>query len=315
MGFEALLGNDQLKDNLITSLRRGRASHFYLICGPEGSGKKTLARLLSAAMMCQSTQKPCLQCSACRKVMSDVHPDMITVTDPEHKNVAVKIIRQMRDDMFIRPNEGTKKIYLLPQSLGTEGQNALLKILEEPPSYGVYILLSDTPEKLLPTVRSRCVELKLLPLSEDVLRKQLRQQFPQAEDASVAAAIRRSGGYLGQAQALLAGEAQVPPQTTQLVQAFCDRDLLGLAQTLVPMEKWKREQWLSILPQWVELFEGALACRSGMAAVSPLSSQLAARRSAAELNAAIGYMQKAIEYAQGNVSCAAISCWLTWTLR
>ncbi len=315
MGFEALLGNDQLKENLITSLRRGRASHFYLICGPEGSGKHTLAQLLAAAMMCQESQKPCLQCPACRKVMDGVHPDLITVTDPEHKNVAVKIIRQIRDDMFIRPNEGAKKVYLLPQSLGVEGQNALLKILEEPPSYGVYILLTDTPEKLLPTVRSRCVELKLLPLPEDVLRKALQRQFPQATLESVTAAVLRSGGYLGQAQAMLAGESQLPPQTESLVQAFCSRDNLLLVQTLVPMEKWKRDQLIPMLEQWVELFEGALACRSGMAAVSSLSAKLAASRSAMELNTAIAHLQKGIEYAQGNVSCAAICGWLTWSLR
>ena len=315
MGFEALLGNDQLKENLITSLRRGRSSHFYLICGPEGSGKHTLARLLIAAMMCQDSRKPCLQCPACRKVLENVHPDVITVTDPEHKNVAVKIVREMRDDMFIRPNEGEKKVYLLPQSLGVEGQNALLKILEEPPSYGVFILLTDTPEKLLPTVRSRCVELKLLPLPEDVLRKALQQQFPKADAASVQAAIARSGGYLGQAQAMLRGESQVPPQTEAMVQAFCGRDHLLLTQTLVPMEKWKRDQLIPVLEQCVALFEGALACRSGMAALSPLSSQLASNRSAMDLNTAIGQLQKAIEYAQGNVSCAAICGWLIWSLR
>lgn len=315
MGFEALLGNDQLKENLITSLRRGRGSHFYLICGPEGSGKHTLARYLTAAMMCRDSRKPCLQCPACRKVLEDVHPDVITVTDPEHKNVAVKIVREMRDDMFIRPNEGEKKVYLLPQSLGVEGQNALLKILEEPPSYGVFLLLTDTPEKLLPTVRSRCVELKLLPLKEDVLRKALQQKFPKADAASIQAAIIRSGGYLGQAQAQLQGEGQVPPQTEHLVQAFCNRDHLLLAQTLVPMEKWKRDQLIPVLEQWVALFEGALACRSGMAALSPLSAQLASNRSAMDLNNAIAVLQKAIEYAQGNVSCAAICGWLTWVLR
>lgn len=315
MGFETLLGNDQLKENLTNSLRRGRASHFYLICGPEGSGKRTLARLLSAAMMCQQDAKPCLQCPACRKVLGSVHPDVITVTDPEHKNVAVKIIRQIRDDMFIRPNEGAKKVYILPQPLGIEGQNALLKILEEPPSYGVYILLADSPEKLLPTIRSRCTELKLLPLQEDLLRRQLALDFPQAQPASLTAAIRRSGGYLGQAREALSGEEKIPPQTSQLVQAFSSRDQLLLAQTLVPMEKWKRDQWIPVLQQWIEIFEGALACRSGMDAVSPLSAQLAATRSAAELLAAIVQLQKAMEYAQGNVSCGAICGHLVWVLR
>ena len=315
MGFEALLGNDRLKENLITSLRRGRTSHFYVICGPEGSGKRTLARHLAAALMCQGEQKPCLRCNACRKVMEGLHPDLITVTDPDHKNVAVQIVRQVRDDMFIRPNEGAKKIYLFPQWLGTEGQNALLKILEEPPSYGVYILLTDNPEKLLPTVRSRCVELRLLPLAEATLRRTLQADFPQADPDSIEAAISRSGGYLGQAKALLSGGHSMPAQTEDLVRAVCGRDSLLLTQTLAPMEKWKRDQLIPILEQWLEIFEGALACRSGMKAISPLSAQLAAARSAGELNAAIEKLQKAMEYAQGNVSCAAICGWLTWTLR
>ena len=315
MGFESLLGNQRLKDNLINSLSRGRASHFYLISGPTGSGKHTLAKLLSAALMCDGSSKPCLACGPCRKVMAGLHPDFITVEDPEHKNVPVRIIRQIRDEMFVRPNEGACKIYFLPQSLGTESQNALLKILEEPPSYGVFILLTENPESLLPTVRSRCVELKLLPLEEPILRKALQQQFPEAAEDTIAAAISRSGGYLGQAKALLEGQSHVPPQTEDLVQAFCRRDSLLLTQTFVPMEKWKRDQLMDVLQQWVVLFEGALACRSGLTALSPLSAQLAAQRSAAELNAAISALRQAIEYAGGNISVAAICGWLIWELR
>ena len=179
MGFETLLGNERLKDNLITSLRRGRNSHFYLISGPRGAGKHTLAKLLAAAIFCQDPNGPCGMCQSCRKVMDGVHPDFITIEDPEHKNVAVKIIRQFRDDMFVRPNEASHKIYLLAQDMGVEGQNALLKILEEPPSYGVFLLLTDNPEKLLPTVRSRCTELALQPLPEALLRRQLAQRFPE----------------------------------------------------------------------------------------------------------------------------------------
>ena len=67
MGFEPLLGNGQLKENLRTGVGRGRVSHFYLICGPQGAGKKTLARLLAAAILCKEADKPCLRCNACRK--------------------------------------------------------------------------------------------------------------------------------------------------------------------------------------------------------------------------------------------------------
>ena len=315
MGFDTLLGNERLKDNLITSLRRGRHSHFYLISGPTGSGKHTLAKLLAAAILCGEGQKPCLRCNTCRKVLDGVHPDFITIEDPEHKNVAVKIIRQFRDDMFVLPNEAEYKIYLLAQDMGTEGQNALLKVLEEPPSYGVFLLLTDNPEKLLPTVRSRCIELQLLPLERGTMLRELQRRFPNADAQTIEAAISRSGGYLGQAIGLLSDGEAMPSQTEVVIRAMTTRDSLLLAQTLAPMEKWKRDQLLPVLQQWLEILEGALACRSGMQALSPLSSGLATARSAVELRYAICAVQKAMEYAQGNVAVGAICGWLQHALR
>ena len=105
MGFGALLGNRQLKENLTESLSKGHISHCYLITGPEGSGKRTLARLLAQAILCQGTDKPCGVCTPCRKILDGNHPDYILVDDPEKKTVPVELIRQARADMFIQPNE------------------------------------------------------------------------------------------------------------------------------------------------------------------------------------------------------------------
>ena len=315
MGFETLLGNQRLRDNLTESLRRGHISHFYLISGPAGSGRRTLAKLLAAAILCQGGDKPCLSCNPCRKVMEGNHPDFITVEDPEHKNVAVKIVRQIRDDVFIRPNESEYKIYLFPQELGIEGQNALLKILEEPPKYGVFILLTDNPEKILPTVRSRCTELKLQALPDKLLHRQLRQDFPEAAEDDLAAAIARSGGYLGQAREILRDGGVVPAQTEAFVRAFASRNALELTQTLVPMEKWKRDQLVEILQSWLELLESALSSRTGGRPGASLARELAASRSSMELLATAKHLQKCIAYAQSNVSSGAVCSYLLWALR
>ena len=314
MGFEGLLGNQRLKENLQTSLQKGHASHFYLISGPAGSGKHTLAKLLSAALQCQSEEKPCLTCPACRKVLGDNHPDCITVTDPDHKTVAVDIVRDARADMYVMPNESDRKVYIFPQELRVEGQNALLKILEEPPEYGVFILLSDNPEKLLPTVRSRCTELSLLALPESLMRQALKAEFPDTDEESLAAAIMRSGGYLGQAKALLEAGA-VSPQTERFVHSFATRNVTELLQVLVPMEKWKRDQAIPEWQVWLQLLTDALTCHAGQKATSPLSRQLSETRSSQELLQAIETLQKMIEYAQGNISVAAICGYLQWALR
>ncbi len=315
MSFSSLLGNDQLKENLSKSIKNGHISHFYLISGPAGSGKHTLATLLASAILCQGHNKPCLSCNPCRKVWEGNHPDFITVDDPEHKTVAVKIVREFREDVFIRPNESDYKIYLLPQELGIEGQNALLKILEEPPHYGVFILLTDNPERLLPTVRSRCTELALRPLNNSILRAALAKEFPNAAQEDIAGAFVRSGGFLGQALTLLREGAALPQQTESFVKAFAAGNALELVQTLVPMEKMKRDGLIELLSQWLSLLESALACRSGAAAVSEKVRDLASRRSPQDLMRGITKLQKAIEYAQGNISPAAICGWLSWELR
>ena len=91
MALESLLGNERLKQNLSAALVKDRFSHFYLISGPAGSGKRTLARLLSQALMCESADKPCGVCNACRKIAADTHPDCITVSDPDKKTVPVEV--------------------------------------------------------------------------------------------------------------------------------------------------------------------------------------------------------------------------------
>ena len=310
-----LLGNERLKENLQASILRNRISHFYLISGPEGSGKHTLARLLSAALLCRGERKPCLCCNACRKVMTDNHPDVITVVDPKHKNIPVDMVRDKREEMFVRPNEADRKIYIFPQPLGIEGQNALLKVLEEPPPYGVFMLLTDNPEKLLPTVRSRCTELALQALPQELLQRHLQEKFPGESGETITAAALRSGGYLGQAVALLEEGAGIAPQTETFVHSYVSADALELVKLLTSMEKWKRDQLADILQQWLALLQNALACRSGMMALSPMAKDIAEARSSEDLLEGIRHLRKTLEYIQSNVSTAAICGYLGWTLR
>ena len=316
MGFEALLGNEQLKETLSAARRKGRMSHFYLLSGPRGSGKHTLADLIAAAMLCQEPEGPCGVCPHCRKVRSGSHPDYITIDDPSKKTVPVDLIREARADIFVRPNEGARKIYRFPraQDMGIPGQNALLKVLEEPPPYGVFLLLTDNPEKLLPTVRSRCVELKLRALPEDLLRRKLRAEFPEADDGQIAAAMMRSGGYLGQARELLGGQG-LSEHAKSFAAAYAARDVFGLQKLLTPMEKWKRDALIPALGEWLELLEQALLVRSGLAAVTPEAAAIGQSRSPRDLMRCCQSLKKAMEYAQGNVSCAAVCGWLTWELR
>ena len=317
MGFDSLLGNDRLKQNLTASFARGHVSHFYLISGPEGSGKRTLAKLLAAAILCEGSSRPCFTCRHCRKVLQGSHPDFITVDDPEKKTVTVDLVRNARADLYVQPNEAECKIYCFPraQDMRTEGQNALLKILEEPPKYGVFLLLTDNPDKLLPTVRSRCTELKLQPLDDKTLSAELHRRFPQATPQDIQAAQTRAGGYLGQAARLLEGGGEVPQQTRDFVKAMLQKNELQLACVLAPMEKLKRDALCEILESWLQILSQALICRSGLASISPMARALAEKRTSQDLKNALTAVTKALDYAQGNISPGAICGWLAWELR
>lgn len=308
MGLEQLLGNEALKERLTEGLRSGRLSHSYLLTGPEGSGKRTLARLLAAAMECRGTPRPCGVCPACRKVLSGNHPDVITVDDPDHKQVPVDCIRAARSELFIRPNEGEKKVLLIPRAgdMNPAAQNALLKVLEEPPSYGVFLLLAPSPEALLPTIRSRCAHLRLSPLPRAVLEPALRQWFPDHSAADLEAAMGRSGGFLGQAVTLLEGSGLQLPQVEQFAAAYAAHDTLGLAMVFGSMDKYKRNQLAPVLEELQRLLAQSLLARRGCPTLLPQARAIAEQRTAPELLAACRLVQEALDDCWANVGVGNI---------
>lgn len=313
MDFGAFYGNEALKERLASAISQRKLPHSILISGPKGSGKHTLASFLCAAFECTAENAPCMRCNACRKVFAGLHPDMIVADDPEKKNVPVDLIRQTKADLYIRPNEGNRKIYIIPraQDMMEPAQNALLKVMEEPPEYGVFLLLTDNPDKLLPTIRSRCAQLALSPLSDSDLMRRLSERFPDAEQEELKAASLRSGGYLGQAIELLAVGNAILPQTEAFAEAYCAKDPLLLAQVLVPMEKLKRDQLLPILAQWYAVLEGALTAKSGLPSAYPISTKISKSRTSAQLLRAVQALRKAQEQAQMNVGpghiCGALN--------
>ena len=266
MDFTGFLGNDAVKARLSGAFASGRVAHSYLLCGPAGSGKHTLTRILSAAMQCEgrSGKIPCGVCSGCRKALEGVHPDIITVDDPDHKAMTVDPIRAARSDMFIRPNEGKRKIYIIPrgQDMNESAQNALLKILEEPPDYGVFLILSTNAERLLPTIRSRCAELQLGPVAQDEALPFLRQNAPDKPDGVLRAAYlraqrRRRRLVLALQILLLAAFLGLWELTARLgwVDAFIVSSPSRVVHTLVGLQN-SGELWLHIGTSCLEVVVG-----------------------------------------------------------
>ena len=167
------------KTNTAARLRaaasRGALSHALILSG--AGDRNAAAHYAAAALECTGTDKPCLVCAHCRKVLTDIHPDVLTVRDDEHAELSVDVIRGVRTDAFIRPNEGACKVYIFPDCtrLNEKDQNVLLKTVEEGPPYAAFVFCTDSPSALLETVRSRCVLLKYDAVSEDALPPEAEQ--------------------------------------------------------------------------------------------------------------------------------------------
>ena len=147
-----------------TAIDNGSLGQSYILEGVRGTDKAGLALAVAAVLLCTDRKdcSPCGKCHSCRMMESGNHPDCITLVHEKPKTVSVKEVReQIVGNTDIRPYYGGRKIYIIPdaQYMNIQAQNALLKTIEEPPSYAVYFILTTDQELLLPTIRSRCVTL------------------------------------------------------------------------------------------------------------------------------------------------------------
>ena len=286
MELSALAGNRRLKEQL-TGQEDGRGlAHAYILSGPAGSGRHTLARLLAAAMVCTAApeKKPCGQCGPCRKVRDNIHPDVKLISGPgDGKPISVDQVRALRTDAYIRPNERERKVYLLERAeqMNPSAQNAMLKLLEEGPSYAAFLLLAENSAALLQTVRSRCEELVLTPVSPlegeewlasrceelalhpvSVLQAEewLARTFPDADPKQRRQAALDCQGILGRAVERLEGAEEAADRRRLAGELACvlesGRESEVLERTM-ELEKLGREE----LSQVLDALETALADR------------------------------------------------------
>ena len=257
MDFTGFLGNDAVKARLSGAFASRRVAHSYLLCGPAGSGKHTLTRILSAAMQCEgrSGKIPCGVCSGCRKALEGVHPDIITVDDPDHKAMTVDPIRAARSDMFIRPNEGKRKIYIIPrgQDMNESAQNALLKTIEEPPAYAVILLLTSNADALLPTISSRCVTLNLRPVKENEVKEYLMEHMHLPDyQAQIDAAFAQ--GNIGKAKQIAESTefAEMAERAFRILRKSNELELYELVEMIKELtaEKQNIYDYLDLFTMW-----------------------------------------------------------------
>lgn len=208
--FKDIIGNDMIKDHFKKAIENNKISHAYILTGEAGTGRKSIANAFSMALLCEKGGKePCMVCHSCKQVLSGNHPDLIYVKHEKPNSIGVDDIReQINDTIMIRPYSSYYKIYIVDEAekMTVQAQNALLKTIEEPPSYAVIILITTNQEAFLPTILSRCVQLKLKPLKDFTVKSYLVEHLGIAEkEAEICAAFAR--GNLGKAIHLASSDA------------------------------------------------------------------------------------------------------------
>ena len=202
MRFKYFLGNEKIKEQISALLDTGRLPHAVILEGEQGMGKHVLAREIAAALVCRSEEKPCYICSQCKKAVSHIHPDIFEYT-PEggarsfHKEMIQKVI----DDTCMSPNEAPFKVYILANAhlMSESAQNAILKILEEPPSYVRFILTVDNKSALLQTVLSRSVVFTLEGVNEKIGAEYITEHDSDADYDRARQALSMFNGNIGRA--------------------------------------------------------------------------------------------------------------------
>lgn len=253
--------NKRAQETLAAFVNGGRFPHALLLEGPEGSGRRTFAREIAAALFCRGEHKPCGSCNQCRKVLEQNHPDVEYYGgDGSRRSFHIDTIRQLRQNAWLLPGEAPCRVCVLcgAENMTDQAQNALLKILEEPPEHTVFILTAENRAMLLPTILSRVQTIRLEPLTPAEILPVLRERCPDQPGEKLEWAAE-TADTIGQALALLADESlQKHAQLAQrMLELLCNGSEYDLLTAVEPVSR-KREDLLEVCTQLRQMLTAEL---------------------------------------------------------
>lgn len=197
MNFDNIIGNEKVKELLNKTISSNNILHSYMFLGVEGIGKSLFAKEFAKMILCGENERPCNKCKSCIEFENNNNPDF-TIIDTEEKNIKIEQIRYIEQKISEKPITSNRKVYIINNSdtMTREAQNCLLKTLEEPPEYATIILIASNENKLLNTIRSRCIKVNFNKLREEEIQKYLQENTDGAVSQNM---ISFCDGSLGKA--------------------------------------------------------------------------------------------------------------------
>lgn len=255
--FKDVVGHKDILKYISSAVENNRVSHAYILNGERGSGKKMLANLFAMTLLCETgDNEPCGKCHSCKQAESGNHPDIIRVTHEKPNSISVDDIRtQVNNTMDIKPYQGPYKVYIIPQAdmMTPQAQNAILKTIEEPPSYAVFLLLTENAETLLPTINSRCVMLKLRNIKDTLIKKYLMENL-EIPDYKADMCTAFAQGNMGRAIMLANSDHfnEIREEAVQLLKHISEMELNEIVAAVKNISVYKLEitDYLDIIMIW-----------------------------------------------------------------
>lgn len=256
-GFADVLGNEHIKNHFIKGIQADRISHAYIINGDKGMGKKTVAKAFAMTLLCQEKgSEPCMKCKSCIQAMSDNNPDIIYIEPDKPNLMSIELVREkLVNDVSLRPYSYSHKVYIVSEAdlMNQQAQNAILKTIEEPPEYAVILLLTGNEQRMLPTVKSRCIKLDMRPLRKEVIKEYL-MKIERIVDYQAEVAAGFAAGNLGRAKELATSEefGGMITEVINLLKHIKDMPSYEVVAAVKHMEEYKfsYEEFIDILILW-----------------------------------------------------------------
>ena len=256
-GFKDVVGHRDIIGYIKDAVQQNKVSHAYILNGQRGSGKKMLAKLFAMTLQCESGEsEPCGECRSCIQANNGNQPDIITVKHEKPASISVDDVRtQINGDIMIKPYSSPYKVYIVPEAdlMTVQAQNAILKTIEEPPEYAVILLLTENADSLLPTIRSRCVMLKLRNIKDKLVKKYLMEQM-QVPDYQADLCAAFAQGNIGRAIMLAKSEHfnEIKEDAIQLMKYIDEMELSEIVAAIKEINKYKLEvaDYLDIMTIW-----------------------------------------------------------------
>ena len=254
MLYSQTAGQEKIKTSLIKSINNKQVSHCYLFEGPEGMGKYKLALVFAQSLLCLNfSMEPCNECKSCIKVNSYNHPDLHIINE-DGKSIKREDVDELVNSIYKRPYEAKRKVYIIKDAhlMTPQAANTFLKTLEEPPGDTVMILLTVNSNLLLPTLVSRCQEVKL----RNVSKKTIKSYLKGYDTNSVDLAASYSKGILNKAVDIIEGKDDILKKRQEIIKVFdriinSDSEIIYELENYFEVEKDNIDLIIEIMIMWI----------------------------------------------------------------